>query len=64
MLNAANKKAPIFGLQYIEEEEATLMDVVGCQGVVGMAQEAAPKLAITIRSCGDIDADGEEELEP
>jgi hypothetical protein len=49
-----NSKSPIFGLQYIEEEEANLLDVVGCTGLsdsTGTQQPSTP--ALTIKLCGD-----------
>ncbi len=50
----------IFGLRYLEEEELTLADVIGCQSVVGVAAPPATGViappaqgSFTIRLCGD-----------
>jgi hypothetical protein len=53
-----SQKSPIFGLQYIEEEEANLLDVVGCTGLSGgTGLESVPSTpstpALTIKLCGD-----------
>ncbi|WP_395856751.1 herpeto-tandem family RiPP [Cystobacter fuscus] len=57
MLTETNnsQKSPIFGLQYIEEEEANLLDVVGCTGLSsGSLEPTTPTTpAVTIKLCGD-----------
>lgn len=48
-----NQKSPIFGLQYIEEEEANQLDVVGCLGLTSETESSGTQAAVTIRLCGD-----------
>lgn len=45
----------IFGLRYLEEDEANILDVVGCQSIVD--DERAPSASGTLRFCGDWDTD-------
>ncbi|PTL81323.1 herpeto-tandem family RiPP [Vitiosangium sp. GDMCC 1.1324] len=51
-----HQKSPIFGLQYIEEEEANILDVVGCSGLSSSTTtttEPPTTPAVTIKLCGD-----------
>ena len=57
MLTETNnsQKSPIFGLQYIEDEEANLLDVVGCTGLSDSTTSPSTPTtpALTIKLCGD-----------
>lgn len=49
------QEAPsIFGLRYLEEDEANILDVVGCQSVLGDDEVG---VSGTLRFCGDWDTD-------
>ena len=49
---AAEKEVvQVFGLRYLEEEEADILEVAGCQGVI--ADATSSMMAITYRLCGD-----------
>lgn len=44
----------IFGLRYLEEEEADILDVAGCQSV---SEDDTSGGSVTYRFCGDWDTD-------
>ncbi len=45
----------IFGLRYLEEDEANILDIVGCQSTINDEEE--PGVSGTLRFCGDWDTD-------
>ena len=54
-----SRESGIFGLRYLEEEEADILDVAGCQSVSAEEEAGA---SITYRFCGDWDTDRSEEI--
>ena len=50
------KESGIFGLRYLEEEEADILDVAGCQSFAEEGDEAVGG-SVTLRFCGDWDTD-------
>lgn len=51
------KDSGIFGLRYLEEEEADILDVAGCQSVSEEGGEDSVGGSVTYRFCGDWDTD-------
>jgi hypothetical protein len=50
------KESGIFGLRYLEEEEADILDVAGCQSVTEDGDDSIGG-SVTYRFCGDWDTD-------
>lgn len=50
------RESGIFGLRYLEEEEADILDVAGCQSVTDESEESIGG-SVTLRFCGDWDTD-------
>lgn len=48
---SVQEESPVFGLRYLEENEADILEVAGCQGLV--SSEGEEEAAITYRLCGD-----------
>lgn len=44
----------IFGLRFLEEDEANILDIVGCQSTI---EEEDAGASGTLRFCGDWDTD-------
>ncbi len=44
--------SPVFGLRYLEENEADILEVAGCQGIVA-TEPSDDEAAITYKLCGD-----------
>ena len=49
--STVQEESPIFGLRYLEENEADILEVAGCQGLV--AADDGSDAAITYKLCGD-----------
>lgn len=49
--SSVQEESPVFGLRYLEENEADILEVAGCQGLV--ADDSAEEAAITYKLCGD-----------
>lgn len=45
------EESPVFGLRYLEENEADILEVAGCQGLVAVDENE--EAAITYKLCGD-----------
>lgn len=44
-------RSQIFGLRYLEEDAADILEIAGCQGLVALDDPGTQ--AITIKLCGD-----------
>ncbi len=49
--SSVQEESPVFGLRYLEENEADILEVAGCQGLVAVDDDS--EAAITYRLCGD-----------
>jgi hypothetical protein len=49
--SSVQEESPVFGLRYLEENEADILEVAGCQGLVAVDGES--ESAITYKLCGD-----------
>lgn len=48
---SVQEESPVFGLRYLEENEADILEVAGCQGLV--ATDSNEEASITYKLCGD-----------
>lgn len=49
--SSSDTQSQVFGLRYLEEDAADILEVAGCQGVV--AVDDPQNEALTIKLCGD-----------
>ena len=56
LVTESARESGIFGLRYLEEEEADILDVAGCQSVTEDGDDSIGG-SITYRFCGDWDTD-------
>ena len=57
LVTESAKESGIFGLRYLEEEEADILDVAGCQSVNAEEGDDSIGGSVTLRFCGDWDTD-------
>ena len=49
--SASGTQSQIFGLRYLEEDAADILEIAGCQGLIALDDQDRPGL--TIKLCGD-----------
>lgn len=49
---ASGMQSQIFGLRYLEEDAADILEIAGCQGLVAVDDQDSPA-GLTIHLCGD-----------
>jgi hypothetical protein len=49
---ASGTQSQIFGLRYLEEDAADILEIAGCQGLVAVDDQDSPE-GLTIHLCGD-----------
>lgn len=49
--SSSDTQSQVFGLRYLEEDAADILEIAGCQGLVAM--DDPQTVGITIKLCGD-----------
>jgi hypothetical protein len=49
--SSVQEESPVFGLRYLEENEADILEVAGCQGLVATDDDS--ENMVTYKLCGD-----------